>query len=178
MLSSAAMAHAAASNGKMMARTSTSVRRRLERGRRRQEKILGNPSYQGRPCFYSFDASLRIAGVGLHHDAISLKTGILPTRTTRKGERRTGEKRWSEDVWLLASPLRGDVSLDAHVQWLWDTVAPHQDYFREVISESTSADVVLGCFSESPYPYFTVKSESLRRLMNLGVGVSFNFTCV
>lgn len=161
-----------------MARISTSVRRRLERGRRRQEKILGNPSYQGRPRFYSFDASLRIAGVGLHHDAISLKTGILPTRTTRKGERRTGGKLWSEDVWLLASPLGEDASLDEHVQWLWDTVAPHQDDFREVIFQSASADIVLGCFSESPYPYFTVKNESLRLLMNLGMGVSFNFTCV
>lgn len=161
-----------------MARITTSVRRRLERGRRRQKKINGNPAYRGRPRFYSFDASLRIAGVGLLHDIVSLKTGILPTRTTRKGELRAAEKLWSEDVWLLASPLGGDASLDEHVQWLWDTIAPHQDYFREVILQSTSSDIVLGCFSESPYPYFTVKNEPLRLLMNLGVGVSFNFTCV
>ena len=161
-----------------MARISTSVRRRLERGRRRQAKILGNPSYQGRPRLYSFDASLRLAGAGLHHDAISLETGILPTRTTRKGERQTAQRLWSEDVWLLDSPLGADASLDEHVQWLWDAVAPHQDYFQEVISQSASADIVLGCFSESTYPYFTVKNESLRRLMNLGMGISFNFTCV
>ena len=161
-----------------MARISTSVRRRLERGRRRQAKVLGSPSCEGRPCLYSFDASLRIAGAGLHHDAISLKTGIQPTRMIRKGERQTRTRLWSEDVWFLASPLGGNATLDEHVQWLWDTVAPHQDHFREVISQSASADIVLGCFSESRYPYFTVKNESLRLLMNLGTGVSFNFTCV
>lgn len=161
-----------------MARISTAVRRRLDRGRGRQEKILGNPSCQGRPRLYSFDASLRIAGVGPHHDAMSLTTGILPTRTIRKGERQVGKRLWPEDVWLLDSPLGGKTSLDEHVQWLWDTVAPHQSYFREVISQSLGADIVLGCFSESPYPYFTVKNESLRFLMDLNMGVSFNFTCV
>jgi len=161
-----------------MVRISTSVRRRLERGRRRQEKILGDPSYEGKTRLYSFDASLRIAGVGTHHDAISLKTGILPTRTARKGERQTAKRLWSEDVWLLDSPLGGNASLDEHVQWLWDTVAPHQDYFREIISQSSSAGIVLGCFSESPYPYLTVKNDSLRSLMDLNMRVSFNFTCV
>ena len=161
-----------------MARISTSVRRRLERGRRRQAKILGNPSYQGKTRLYCFDASLRIAGVGMHHDAISLKTGILPTRATRRGERQTAKRLGAEDVWLLDSPLGADASLNDHVQWLWDTVAPYQDYFREIISQSSSADIVLGCFSESPYPYLTVRNESLRLLMNLGMGVSFNFTCV
>lgn len=107
-----------------------------------------------------------------------MKTGILPTRTTRKGERQTGKRLWSADVWLLDSPLGGEASLDEHVQWLWDTVAPHRDYFREIISQSSSADIVLGCFSESPYPYLTVTNDSLRHLMDLHVGVSFNFTCV
>ncbi|MBD9393127.1 DUF4279 domain-containing protein [Acidovorax sp. ACV01] len=161
-----------------MARISTSVRRRLERGMRRQENILRNPSYGGRPRLYRFDASLRIVGVGAHHDAISLRTGLLPARSIRKGERRVGQRLWTQDVWLLDSPLGGDASLDEHLEWLWNAIAPHRDYFREIISQSPSADIVLGCFSESPYPYLTVKNDPLHLLMELDFGVSFNFTCV
>lgn len=145
---------------------------------RRQEKILCNPVYAGRSRLYRFDASLRIAGVGPYHDDISLRTGVQATRSTRKGERQVGQRRWSEDVWLLDSPLGGDAPLDEHIEWLWNAIAPHRDYFREIISRSSSADVVLGCFSESPYPYLTVKNDPLRLLMELECGVSFNFTCV
>lgn len=74
---------------------------------RRQENILRNPSYGGRPRLYRFDASLRIVGVGAHHDAISLRTGLLPARSIRKGERRVGQRLWTQDVWLLDSPLGG-----------------------------------------------------------------------
>ncbi|MDP4073714.1 DUF4279 domain-containing protein [Acidovorax sp. A1169] len=161
-----------------MARISTTVRRRVERGVRRRDKILADPTYRGTPRLYRFDASLRIAGIGEQHDAMQLRTGIEPTRVVRKGEPWFAGKRWQEDLWRLDSPLGGVAPLDAHLQWLWQTIAPHQDYFRQLIALSSSAELVLGCFSESPYPYLTVESDSLHLLRELNLGVSFNFTCV
>lgn len=161
-----------------MARVSTKVRRRMERGLRRRGKILADPSYRGTPRLYHFDASLRITGIGPQHDAMRLRTGIEPTHAARKGEPRFAGKRWQEDMWRLDSPLGGVVSLDAHLQWLWQTIAPHEDYFRQLIALSSGAELVLGCFSESPYPYLTVESDSLHLLRTLNLGVAFNFTCV
>lgn len=161
-----------------MAQISTAVRKRLKRGMRRREQILGKPSHVGKPRLYRFDASLRIAGIGEHHEAISKRTGIAPTRAHREGETRFAQKRWLEDIWILESPLGASASLDEHIEWLWNAIAPHRDYFQQLISQSSSAGVVLGCFSESPYPYLTVQPDSLRLVRQLDLGISFNFTCV
>jgi|SRR5450830_197191 len=161
-----------------MARVSTSVKRRLERFKRKQDKIVHQPSYLGRPLLYHFDASLRIVGIGQHHDTITHRTGLVPTNVHLKGQPRFGQRLWQEDVWSLASPIEGDAPLEQHLEWLWNAIAPHIDYFRELISEASRADVVLGCFSESPYPFLTVETASLRLLREMDVGISFNFTCV
>lgn len=161
-----------------MAQISTAVRKRLKRGMRRREQILVKPSHVGKSRLYHFDASLRVAGIGEHHEAISERTGIAPTCAHRKGETRFAQKRWLEDIWILKSPVGASASLDQHIEWLWNAVAPHRDYFQQLISQSSSADVVLGCFSESPYPYLTVQPDSLRLLRDLDLGISFNFTCV
>jgi hypothetical protein len=145
---------------------------------RRRAQILVKPSHVGKPRLYHFDASLRIAGIGEHHEAISKRTGIAPAHAHRKGEPKFAQKRWQEDIWILESPLGATASLDQHIEWLWNAVASHRDYFQQLISQSSSADVVLGCFSESPYPYLTVQPDSLRLLRELDLGISFNFTCV
>ena len=161
-----------------MAQISTKVRKRLRRGLRRREKNLVKPSYVGTPRLYQFVASLRISGIGSLHSTISERTGITPTSVHRKGEPHFAQRRWKEDIWILKSPLGVGSSLDQHIEWLWNTIASHRDYFQELVSQSSSADVVLGCFSESPYPYLTVQTDSLRLLRELDLGISFNFTCV
>ncbi|QIL79401.1 DUF4279 domain-containing protein [Diaphorobacter sp. HDW4A] len=161
-----------------MASISATVRRRIKRYVRRREKMVRNPAFEGTPRLYRFDAALRIAGGGHYHDSIAQITGLSPTQAYRKGERRFGKTPWLEDIWILASPLDGEADIDMHLDWLWNAIAPHKEYFRELISQTTSAHVVLGCFSESPYPFLSVKSESLRLLRELEIGVAFNFTCV
>lgn len=164
-----------------MARISTATRRRLDRLKRRHEKIVRTPTYRGRRFLYEFDASLRLIGVGVHHEAITQKTGLTPTYTHRKGEQRSTRsvrKPWQEDMWRLQSPLGPDASLDEHLGWLCGAIEPHRDYFRELIAECSKADIILGCLSESPYPFLTVDAESLRLLREMKLGISFNFTCV
>lgn len=161
-----------------MARISKSAKRRLERFKRRHDKIVRHPAYVGRLLLYRFDASLRIVGIGQHHDTITQRTGLVPTSVHHKGQPRSAQRLWQEDVWSLASPIGGDAPLEQHLEWLWNAIAPHSEYFRELISEASRADVVLGCFSESPYPFLTVETASLRLLREMDVGISFNFTCV
>lgn len=164
-----------------MARISTATRRRLDRIARRHERIAGTPSYRGRNFLYKFDASLRLIGIGEHHEAITRNTGLTPTHVHRKGERRSTRsvyRPWQEDMWLLQSPLDPGASLDEHLGWLSGAIEPHSHYFRELVEQCSKADIILGCLSESPSPFLTVDAESLRMLRELKLGISFNFTCL
>ncbi|MFN7855161.1 MAG: DUF4279 domain-containing protein [Acidovorax sp.] len=164
-----------------MSRVSTNVQRRLDRVSRRRKRVVADLSYQRRPFLYEFDASLRLSGLGEHHDEIRRQTGLEPTHSHLKGELRSPRskmKPWEEDLWVLQSPLGNQASLDEHLEWLWIKIAPHKDYFAKLAARSVQADVVLGCLTESPYPYLTTKSSSLQLLKELNVGVSFNVTFV
>ena len=129
---------------------------------------------------FRYDASLRILGVGARHSEITEKTGLAPTRVHRRGEPRLGGqgRTHEQDLWLLASPLGERASLEEHVLWLWAAVAPHQAYFEELIEASTSADLCLGCLSESAFPFLELGEPALEIMKKLRLGFTFNFTCL
>ena len=163
-----------------MIRIPTFVRRRLERLRRRQEKQLNEPFFKRSSHPFRYDASFRIGGVGELHDDISQNTGLSPTRCHTKGQLRfrNSKKCWDEDIWVLKSPLGELVTLEEHLEWLWQTIRPHQAYFEKVIAKSTWSDVCLGCLSESAFPLLHVDASSLTIARELRLSLSFNFTCV
>lgn len=163
-----------------MARIRTFTLRRLRRIRRRAQKAKSAPPLLRSTLPFRFDACLRIAGIGEQHDEISARTGIVPTRTHKKGELRSRRKdvRWAEDLWLLESPLGEQASLDEHLAWLTETVTPHKEYFGSLIAKATWADICLGCLSESAYPVLSTEPSSLALIRELPLALSFNFTCV
>ncbi len=129
---------------------------------------------------FRFDASLRIHGVGAQHDNIAIDTGLIPIYTHRAGDnrgRRGGSLGvWPEDMWRLQSPLGEAASLEEHVRWLWAAIGPHKAYFERLIAQATSADLCLGCLSESVYPFWAVPADALTITRELKLGLSFNFT--
>lgn len=163
-----------------MARIPTSIKRRLSRLRRRRQKAVQWPNQIRSTTPFRYDASLRIAGVGELHEEIARTTGILATRSHKKGETHgfVRKRVWSEDLWILDSPLGEQASPDEHLQWLWKTVSPHKAYFSALVAKATWADVCLGCLSESAYPLLVADSKSLTLLRELNIGLSFNFTCL
>jgi len=162
-----------------MARIRTFTIRRLQRQRRRSEKVRQVPAFLRSTYPFRFDACLRIAGVGEHHDEITVQTGLLPTRSHKKGElrRRGRDVQWAEDLWLLESPLGEHASLDEHLAWLSETILPHKEYFLRLIARASWADVCLGCLSESAYPVLSARQSSLNIIRELPLALSFNFTC-
>jgi hypothetical protein len=161
-----------------MTKIATTTRRRLERLRRRQQRVVCYGTAPRSSLPFRFDASLRISGIGSQHEAITLNTGISPSAKHLKGEPRFGTKRWTEDVWVLRSPLGEGASLEEHLDWLWATVSPYKAYFKDLVAVASSASVVLGCLSESPYPFFSVGDGAMKIVRELELGCSFNFTCV
>ena len=160
--------------------TSTRTRKRIQRARskRQREATVRTPLRNQR--FFRFDASIRIAGVGAWHGNITRITGIEASRTTRKGEARSRHNSrlgvWTEDLWILQSPLSEDAPLDAQIQWLWRTIEPHRNYFEALMAQATWADLCLGCLSESIYPFFSVNADALEITRALPLDLSFNFT--
>ncbi len=163
-----------------MARIRTFTLRRLARQRRRSAKRRQEPNFLRSTVPFRFDACLRLAGIGERHAEITTLTGLVPTRSHKKGElRRFGkDARWAEDMWLLESPLGEDASLDNHLAWLCDAVLPYKDYFADLISQATWADICLGCLSESAYPVLSAQPPSLAVIRELPLALSFNFTCM
>ena len=160
---------------------STSTRKRLARARRlrEREKGLQTPVHYNN-LRYRFDASLRILGVGEHHDRISIETGLRPSYVHRAGDPRSKWFAklgvWPEDAWRLDSPLGEGALLEEHLRWLWTTVAPHKAYFKALIEKASWASVCLGCLSTTPFPFWTVSASSLEITRELNLGLSFNFT--
>ena len=91
---------------------------------------MEDPAY-----FCKYNASLRIAGVGHLHRAITERTGISPTHIALAGDRpfRSSNRPLVEDLWMLDSPLDRASRWDFHLRWLWEQVGPHAEYFRFVI---------------------------------------------
>ena len=162
-----------------MASTPTFVRRRLKRLRRRQQRELKVPTVIRSSAPFRFDAALRIGGAGEEHQAIRDQTTLLPSYSHRKGDAigksRTAVK--AEDIWILESPLGEAASLDHHLQWIWQTIAPHKEFFGTLLKKAKWANVCLGCLSESAYPVLQVEAASLVLLRELDLQLSFNFTC-
>lgn len=161
-----------------MARVGSNTRRRLARAERRGQKALVRQSERNSTPF-RYDASLRISGVGDQHDDIAKQTGIIPTHAHIKGEvhGRFTKRAYPDDLWILSSPLGESATMDAHLIWLRNTIQPHYAYFEKLIAQASSADVCLGCLSDSPYPFWEVQPASLDLLRELKLGFTFNFTC-
>ena len=163
-----------------MTKKTTAVLRKINRLHRRLDKKPKTSAVASRGNLYEFDASFCIMGIGLNPDSITRNTNLTPTHTHIAGEFRSKfiKKPYKEDMWSLRSPLSGSASLDEHIAWLWSQMNPHKQYLAEVISKSTSAYIILGCLTESPYPILDISFESTKILKELNLSLAFNFTCV
>ena len=134
---------------------------------------MDDPAY-----FYEYNVSLRIAGVGHLHRSIMERTGISPTHVHLAGDRafRTSKRLLTEDLWMLDSPLKRRDHWDFHLQWLWEQVKPHADYFKSVLSCAAWADVCLGCLSSCAWPVLEAHRSGLEIVRQLPLSISFNFT--
>jgi Domain of unknown function (DUF4279) len=163
-----------------MTKKTTALLRKISRLNRRLDKKSKNRVVASRGNLYEFDASFCITGIGLNPNSITLNTSLSPTHTHIEGEFRSKftKRTYKEDMWSLRSPLEGSSSLDEHIAWLWIQLKPHKQYLTEVISKSTSAYIILGCLTESPYPILDINIESTKILRELNLSLAFNFTCV
>jgi len=160
-----------------MTRLSTATKRKLARIRKRHERISSTRTYPVISPNFRFDASIRIGGAGSYHESIFLATGLTPSTSYLAGDKvspRSSKVR-KEDLWILASPLSGNLPIDEHIDWLLDAVSPHEAFLRQILEKAVWADLCLGCLTDSPYPMI-VTDRSTRLLKMFNLSLSFNFT--
>jgi len=117
--------------------------------------------------------------VGRHHDAITARTGLIPSKTYLAGEKISphSDQVRKADLWILCSPLSRALPLEDHIDWLLAAVTPHTAYLEDVIGHAEWADLCLGCLSDIPYPLIAAGKSATDLIKKLNLQVSFNFTC-
>ena len=162
-----------------MARIYTSMKRKLKRIRKRHDLVSSKKFQRVSSPIFWFDASIRIGGAGKYHDAIYANTGLSPTKSHLAGDRvsiRSSTIR-KEDIWIFSSPLDENESIDQHIDWLLNAIAPHVEFLSEVVKNAAWADLCLGCLSDIPYPMISTGTSATELIKKLNLALSFNFTC-
>ena len=117
-------------------------------------------------------------GAGHLHAEIESRTGLIPTRSHRKGEANPRRPRtmpvWKDDLWCLESPLDEDASLDSHLLWLSETLEPHTEILRELADAGHFVNIFCGYRSDSDQGGFSLSPEALSIISKVPVSVTFS----
>jgi len=110
-----------------------------------------------------FSATLRVMGAADRHDEIEEVTGLSATHRHRHGDASLFGRPWPKDLWALESPLPRAASLSDHLDWLWDEVRPHRDYFRGLAEQDDiDVDIFCGYRSDCAVCGFEIRPASLK----------------
>ncbi|MEL6979984.1 MAG: DUF4279 domain-containing protein [Pseudomonadota bacterium] len=124
--------------------------------------------------YFAFSATLRIMGDALDFEAIEQATGLRPTHTHRKGERRSAVARpYRHDAWHYAPDVDEAAPLADHIDALWAAVSGAQEFLIEMKTKATLS-VFCGYRSNCDSAGFQVPPRSLEMFVALQIpfGVS------
>ncbi len=88
-------------------------------------------------------AGIRIIGQKLELEDISRELGLVPSHVHRAGELDKFGEPYTQDMWLLESPLGKRSELDSHLKWLVQQLEPGFGYLKTIKSQS-KIDVFCG----------------------------------
>ena len=128
--------------------------------------------------YYSFSASLRVMDAPEIHEEISSK--LKSSHEHKKGEVRELKlnKRWENSVWILKSPLPKTDSLTKHLEWIWETIKPHIEYFKSLIDANINIDIFCSYTSDCDNGGFELKPQVYEMLATLKVQIGFSIIVV
>jgi hypothetical protein len=117
-----------------------------------------------------FSATLRIMCAAERHEEIEEVTGLSATHRHEHGEPGFFGQPWPNDLWALESPLPPGAALSDHLDWLWERVRPHRDYFRKLAAEDgIDVDLFCGYRSDCAECGFEVQPEALEIVQALDI---------
>ena len=124
---------------------------------------------------FSYYAMLRISSdSGLDFESIRRELQVAPTATLVRGQRRGPRSQESpEDAWMYRPPVADNADLEEHVNALWSTLKPHEDYIL-ALKASYCVRIILGYSSNIDHAGLVLSSESLELFSRLRVPLELN----
>jgi hypothetical protein len=119
--------------------------------------------------YHAHSAVFRVLDAPEAHKEIERRTGIQPTHCHKAGDIRLKDKRWENTIWTLKSPLPESESLSVHLRWLWEALAPHQEYFRTLKESGVKMDLFCGFRSNVDTGGFSIEPDALKVATELGL---------
>lgn len=124
--------------------------------------------------YHLFDAAFRVWGPDTDIKKLSASTGLRPSETHRKGDRR-GKGQWEDAMWSFRSSCPEAASLEEHLNSLLDRLAPVREKLLAAIPAQSHGIFWCAHYTNAPKGLTgTVKLQAgiLKRLANFG----FDFT--
>lgn len=112
--------------------------------------------------YHRFDAAFRVWGPDTDIKKLSAATGLQPSETHRKGDRR-GKDQWNDSMWSFRSSCPETASLEEHLNSLLDRLAPVREKLLAAIPARSRG--IFWC------AHYTNAPEGLAGTVKLGVGV-------
>ena len=93
--------------------------------------------------YFCFTASLRIFGDIEDMDQITNIVGVQPTKSHRKGEKRTGRsKPYTQDMWCYEPKIDEKENLSKHLNALWAAIGQNAQKIKE-LKKQYNVDITL-----------------------------------
>jgi len=126
------------------------------------------------PIYQTFMVSLRISAEELPLEEITQVLGVQPTMQLRRGDRPRPRSPISKVArWHYRPPVPEERELSEHLRALWQVLAPHTDYLRDLKTRAT-VDIFCGYRSNHGGAGFEVAPDALQPFIALDIplGVS------
>jgi hypothetical protein len=123
-----------------------------------------------------FGAAIRVFGRGLDFDEIARMLGLTPSHSHKAGDLDSFGKSFTDDMWMVGSPLDKSAPMDAHLWWLRHALLPHRAFLLS-LREKAKVDIYCNAMYFSEQSSLTISSEALRIFvdLNLPLAVSLLF---
>ncbi|MBN2534379.1 MAG: DUF4279 domain-containing protein [Spirochaetales bacterium] len=126
--------------------------------------------------YFNFSVSFRIMNAPEYHEKIKENTKIVATHVHKKGDikSKTNNKRWENDIWILSSPLPKESQIDKHIEWLWQTIEPHIEFFFELKEKNVKMDIFCGYRTNCDNGGFNLDTKSIEILNKFKIPIGFS----
>lgn len=124
------------------------------------------------------ECSFRIVHPDLDPSHVTSLLAIHPSLSHKRGEVRAGlraPKPWRTGVWSLESSLGQDSRLSQHLISMLDILEPKAAAIKQLVSDGHRAEFFCGYFAAQESSGIDLEPEVLRRLGELGVGLTVCF---
>ena len=124
-------------------------------------------------------ATFILRGKELDPQAVTELLGITPSRSFKRGDIRTEQKKWPHGFWGLTSDERiQSPDLALHIEWVISQIEPNKEMLVELIN-GKNIDAEISCFWILPKSRegLSLSSELLERIAALGLNLNLDICC-